>query len=212
LFKNSKGSDIMTYRITSRFLEQESFRSRPHTGIDLAMPEGTPIHSIKDGIVHLADYGSRNAGKTIFVQWEDGKTAVYGHLSKFAVKESQHVNAGDLIGYSGNTGHSTGAHLHFGLKEDGHFIDPSPYVDLIQNMNNPSFITKAHHISDTVTLNGTQFIQMLSDTLSSIRFQFINIFVGEINNYSFFLQIVKQTFQFFACHASFLYDIIRCIF
>jgi hypothetical protein len=202
----------MTYRITSRFLEQESFRLRPHTGYDFAMPEGTPIRSIKDGIVHLADYGNQNAGKTIFVQWEDGKTAIYGHLSKFAVKEGQYVKAGDLIGYSGNTGHSTGAHLHFGLKEGDRFIDPTPYIDLIQNMNNPSFIAKAHHISDTVTLNGTQFIQMLSDTLSSIKFQLIHIFIGEVNYNSFFLQIMKQTLQFFTSHACFLYDVIRYIF
>lgn len=106
----------MTYRITSRFLEKEPFRSHPHTGYDFAMPEGTPIRSITDGIIHLVDYGNKNTGKTIFVQWGDGKTAIYGHLSKFAVKEGQHVKARDLLGYSGNTGHSTGAHLHFGLK------------------------------------------------------------------------------------------------
>lgn len=202
----------MTYEITSRFLEQEPFRTRPHMGIDFKMDIGTPIRSIKDGIVHLADYGNKNAGKTIFVHWEDGKTAIYGHLSRFAVKEGQYVKAGDLIGYSGNTGHSTGTHLHFAIKEGGRFIDLSPYIDLIQNMNNPSFLAKIQHASDTVTLNGTQFIQMISDTLSSIKFQFINIFVREIDYYSFFLQIMKQSFQFFACHASFLYNIFWRIF
>lgn len=203
----------MTYRITSRFLEKESFRTRPHTGIDFAMPENTPLRSIKDGIVErVVDFGSSNIGKGVFIKWQDGKVAIYGHLSKITVKQGDNVKAGDLIGYSGNTGHSTGAHLHFAVKEGGRFIDPSPYIDLIQNMNNPSFITKTHHMSDTVTLNGTQFIQMISDTLSSIKFQFINIFVREIDYYSFFLQIVKQSFQFLACHASLLYDIFWRIF
>lgn len=202
----------MKYKITSRFLEQESFRIRPHTGIDFAMPEGTPIRSIKDGIVHLADYGNFNSGKTVFVKWSDGKTAIYGHLSNFSVKDGQYVKAGDLLGYSGNTGHSTGAHLHFGIKEGGRFIDPSPYIDLIQNMNNPTFIVKSHRIADTVTLNGLEFVKILSETLSSIKFQFINIFVGNIDNYSFFLKIIKQSFQFFACQASLFYNALWSIF
>ncbi|STO12843.1 Glycyl-glycine endopeptidase lytM precursor [[Flavobacterium] thermophilum] len=203
----------MTYRITSRFLEQEPFRTRPHTGIDFAMPENTPLRSIKDGIVErVVDFGSSNIGKGVFIKWQDGKTAIYGHLSQITVKQGDIVQAGDLIGYSGNTGHSTGAHLHFAVKEGGRFIDPSPYIDFIQNMNNPSFLAKMQHASDTVTLNGTQFIQMISDTLSSIKFQFIHIFVGEVNYYTLLLQIMKKSFQFLACHTSFLYDILWSIF
>ena len=202
----------MTYRITSRFLEKEPFRSHPHTGYDFAMPEGTPIRSIKNGIVHLADYGNQNAGKTIFVQWEDGKTAIYGHLSKFAVKEGQYVKAGDLIGYSGNTGRSTGAHLHFGVKIGDKYIDPSPYIDLIQNMNHPSFIVKMQHTSDTVTLNGLEFAKILSEILSSIKLQLINIFIRDVDYYTFFLQIMKQALQLLTAHSCFLYDTFWRIF
>lgn len=202
----------MKYKITSHFLEQEPFRSHPHTGIDFKMEIGTPIRTIKDGVIKLADYGNQNAGKTIFVQWDDGKIAIYGHLSRFAVKNGQYVKAGDIIGYSGNTGHSTGAHLHFALKEGGRYIDPSPYIEFIQNMNNPSFVLKLQHATDTITLNGTQFIQMISDALSSIKFQFINIFVGNIDNYTFFLKVVKQSFQFLTCHACLFYDAFWRIF
>jgi hypothetical protein len=203
----------VTYRISSHFLEKEPFRAHPHTGIDFVMPQGTPLRSIKDGIVErVVDFGSSNIGKGVFIKWQDSKTAIYGHLSKITVKQGDIVKAGDLIGYSGNTGHSTGAHLHFAIKEGGRFIDPSPYIDLIQNMNNPSFLAKMQHASDTVTLNGTQFIQMISDTLSSIKFQFIHIFVGEVNYYTFLLQIMKQSFQFLACHACLLYDIFWRIF
>ena len=203
----------MTYRISSHFLEKEPFRTHPHTGIDFVMPQNTPLRSIKDGIVErVVNFGSSNIGKGVFIKWQDGKTAIYGHLSQIAVKQGDIVKAGDLIGYSGNTGHSTGAHLHFAIKEGGRFIDPSPYIDLIQNMNNPSFLAKMQHASDTVTLNGTQFIQMISDTLSSIKFQFTNIFVREVDYYSLILQIVKKPFQFLACHTSFLYDILWRIF
>lgn len=157
----------MKYKITSRFLEQESFRNHPHRGIDLKMEIGEPLRSIQNGIIHVRDYGSQNAGKTILIEGEDGRTYIYGHLSKFNVKEGQTVHAGDLIGYSGNSGHSTGAHLHFGIKENGNFIDPSPYIDKIQNMNNPSQLVQMTHevadkVSDKISLSGMEFIKQFT--------------------------------------------------
>jgi murein DD-endopeptidase MepM/ murein hydrolase activator NlpD len=123
----------MAYKITSRFMQQESFRSSGHKGIDFYMEEGTPLRSIQDGYIsRIVDYGNQNVGKGIFVKWEDGKTAIYGHLSKFgSFKVGDKVNTGDLIGYSGHSGNvvgKTGYHLHFGLKsEDGQrFLDPIP--------------------------------------------------------------------------------------
>jgi hypothetical protein len=204
------------YPITSRFLQQESFRSKPHLGIDFKLENGTPLRSIQDGVVErVVDYGNVNLGKGVFVKWQDGKIAIYGHMKSIVVSEGDKVRVGDLLGYSGNTGHVVGKnggyHLHFALKENGQFIDPSPYIDAIQNMNNPSFFAKTQHISDTVTLNGTQFIQMLSDTFSSIKFQFINTFIREINNNPFFLQIMKQTLQLITGHSSLLYNIIWSI-
>jgi murein DD-endopeptidase MepM/ murein hydrolase activator NlpD len=114
------------YRITSKFSQQESFRLKPHSGIDFKMEIGEPIRSIKDGVVTIKDFGNVNIGKTVLVKWDDGRTAIYGHLNDFSVTNGQHVHAGDLLGHAGNTGFSTGSHLHFGLKENGHFIDPSP--------------------------------------------------------------------------------------
>jgi hypothetical protein len=130
------------YRITSRFGQHESFRTHGHTGIDFAMQKGEPIRSIKEGVVRIHDYGNVNAGKTVFVKWEDGKTAIYGHLNDFTVKNGQHVSPGDLLGHAGNTGFSTGNHLHFGLKssDNAEFLDPSPYIDQIQGMNLKSFV------------------------------------------------------------------------
>lgn len=128
----------MTWRITSRFGQQEDFRDKPHTGYDFAMEKGEPIYSIQKGTVRLVDYKTENVGKGVLVQWEDGKTAIYGHLSKFAesLKDGDTVERGQLIGYAGSTGHSTGNHLHFGLKNEyGEFIDGSPYIQDIQNMD-----------------------------------------------------------------------------
>lgn len=119
----------MKFVITSPFQAHESFRSSPHTGIDIRMEEGTPLSAIQDGIIKIMDYGDANAGKTIFLEMEDGTTAIYGHLSEFIVNSGDKVQAGDLIGYSGNTGFSTGEHLHFAIKEGGTFVDPSNYID-----------------------------------------------------------------------------------
>jgi hypothetical protein len=180
----------MKYRITSKFKEMENFRDHQHLGIDFAMPDGTPMRSIQNGIIErIVDYGNFNAGKTIFVKWEDGKVAIYGHLSKFkdGLNVGDEVQTGDLIGYSGHSGHvvsssgGNGAHLHFGLKDtSGQFIDPSPYIDLIQNMNTPGYLvnkveTIQHSVQQGMQLN--DFMQMNSGVLNKIveylQFEFI---------------------------------------
>ncbi len=120
----------MIVRITSRFGEISSVHPKPHTGIDIALPEGTPLKSITEGVVQrVVDYGSENIGKGVIVQLADGKTAIYGHLSDIKVKAGQIVKEGDLLGLSGNTGRSTGPHLHFGVKENGQFIDPTKFIE-----------------------------------------------------------------------------------
>lgn len=120
----------MIVRITSKFGEVSKIHPTPHTGVDLALPEGNPLHSIGEAVVErVVDYGSQNIGKGVILRLTDGKQAIYGHMSKVNVKEGQSINEGDLIGLSGNTGHSTGPHLHFGLKDNGEFIDPTPLVE-----------------------------------------------------------------------------------
>lgn len=187
------------YKITSKFLQQEGFRSSSHKGIDFSMPNGTPLKSIRDGICHIRDYGNTNAGKTALVEWEDGKTAVYGHLSDFAVKEGQRVSAGELIGYSGNSGFVQGAnggyHLHFGLKENGQFIDPSPYVSDIQNMNSTGEILK--QVADT-KINFVDYFQqhmdLIGNQLIDLKANFINFLI--LSDYSPFIQLLKNIVQF----------------
>jgi hypothetical protein len=123
------------YHISSKFKGTESFRSAAHNGIDIPLPKGTTLKAIQEGSIRIKDYGNVNAGKTVFIDGADGKTYIYGHLSEFKVKDGQHVEVGDTLGLSGNTGYVVGEnggyHLHFGLKENGHFIDPTPLAEKV---------------------------------------------------------------------------------
>jgi murein DD-endopeptidase MepM/ murein hydrolase activator NlpD len=126
---------MVKYTITSRYHAHENFRDHVHNGIDFAMPEGTPLRAIVSGKIKTENYGEVNAGKTVFIEGDDGKTYIFGHLHDFAVRNGQRVNVGDLLGHSGHSGRSFGDHLHFGVKENGHFIDPEPFTPLVQKMD-----------------------------------------------------------------------------
>jgi hypothetical protein len=191
-------------------MQQESFRSSGHKGIDFYMPEGTPLRSIQDGYISkIVDYGNQNVGKGVFVKWEDGKTAIYGHLSKFgSFKEGDKVHTGDLIGYSGHSGNvvgKTGNHLHFGLKENGHFIDPSPYIDNIQNMNT----TIVQHVPDVIPtkINFFDYMQSHMNAISDLKMHLIHLPYD-----SLLIQISKHLFQFLSTHTSTLNHIIWSLF
>lgn len=123
----------MIVRITSKFGEVSSIHKTPHTGIDIGLNEGTPLRSVYDGVIKQVYDGSANIGKGVKIQFEDGTEGIYGHLSDVKVKEGEMVQDGQIIGLSGNTGRSTGGHLHFSLKKDGEFIDPSSVVDKTVN-------------------------------------------------------------------------------
>lgn len=111
----------------------EAIRSgRPHNGIDIATPVGTKLRSIVDGVVdRVVDYGNKNLGKGVIIRTEDGTRHIYGHLSEVKVKIGEKVNEGTIIALSGDTGHSTGPHLHFGVWKDGEFRDPSVVIEKV---------------------------------------------------------------------------------
>lgn len=121
----------MKFRLSSEFGAFEEIREgRAHNGIDLAMPEGTELRSIADAVVErVVDYGGENIGKGVILRLEDGTNAIYGHMSDVSVKVGDVLKVGDTIGLSGNTGHSSGAHLHFALNKDGDWLDPTPIAD-----------------------------------------------------------------------------------
>ncbi|MBX0320166.1 M23 family metallopeptidase [Shouchella clausii] len=123
------------WKVTSRYKEFEEFRSHPHTGIDLAIEKGHPLKSIADGKVSLIESGSEGIGKGVVITNEKGIQFIYGHLDQFSVESGDQIARGELIGYSGDSGFATGPHLHFGAKVNGQFIDPTPYLDDIQQMD-----------------------------------------------------------------------------
>jgi len=100
--------------------------ARAHLGVDYAAPVGTPVWAAASGVIsHRGPAGG--AGNLVMIRHDGGYETAYMHLSKFAgdMKVGQRVSAKTVIGYVGTTGLSTGPHLHFGVKKDGAYIDPS---------------------------------------------------------------------------------------
>ena len=100
---------------------------RGHKGIDMAAPTGTPIYATADGLVSKAEYYS-SYGNFIAIGHGGELETRYAHLSRIAVASGQRVRKGDLIGYVGSTGRSTGPHLHYEVRVAGQAVDPSPYM------------------------------------------------------------------------------------
>jgi murein DD-endopeptidase MepM/ murein hydrolase activator NlpD len=94
-----------------------------HPGIDISTEKGQPVYATADGTVDSAAY-SGDYGNLIVIRHGFGLMTRYGHLSAFAVKAGQSVTRGDVIGYVGSTGRSTGAHLHYEILANGNLINP----------------------------------------------------------------------------------------
>ena len=96
---------------------------RQHSGVDLAAPYGSPIYATGAGVVGTAGW-SGGLGLTVAIAHGGGVQTRYGHMSRLAVAPGQQVSAGDVIGYVGSTGESTGPHVHYEVRVDGRAIDP----------------------------------------------------------------------------------------
>jgi murein DD-endopeptidase MepM/ murein hydrolase activator NlpD len=94
-----------------------------HQGLDISTEKGSPVFATADGSVETAAY-SGDYGNLIVLKHASGLTTRYGHLSSYAVKPGQTVKRGDVIGYVGSTGRSTGAHLHYEILANGKLINP----------------------------------------------------------------------------------------
>ena len=105
-----------SYPITQRFGETIT-DSTGHKGIDYACPEGTPVLASESGNVVYAGYDNTGYGYMVKIKHADGNTTLYAHLSKIVVYVGQKVERSQVIGYSGNTGNSTGPHLHFEARD-----------------------------------------------------------------------------------------------
>ena len=123
-------------KITSEF----GYRKSPvkgattnHSGIDIALPEGTAVKAIEKGFVIAANGGMRGYGNGVFIDHGiiNGKHIVseYGHLSTFLVKYGDKVKQGQVIAKSGNTGISSGPHLHITIRENNIPVNPKKYIN-----------------------------------------------------------------------------------
>lgn len=114
--------------LTSQYGYRRRFR-RMHKGVDLKVQIGDTIRAAFDGKVRLTNFERRGYGYYVIVRHENGLETVYGHLSGFLVKPDQYVKAGDPIALGGNTGRSTGPHLHFETRFMGYPINPMAIFD-----------------------------------------------------------------------------------
>ncbi len=116
--------------ITSKFGGRQSpggIGSTNHKGVDIGTPSGTPVLAAKAGKVSWASWNG-GYGNCVIVSHGRGNSTLYGHLSSYNVKVGDMVSQGQVIAYSGNTGNSTGPHLHFGVMENDAWVDPLNYL------------------------------------------------------------------------------------
>jgi len=98
-----------------------------HPGVDMNASYGEPIYACRAGTVVIAA-PQGGYGNAVVIDHGGGMATLYGHQSRLAVSEGQQVSAGDVIGYAGSTGYSTGPHLHFEVRMSGNPVDPAPYL------------------------------------------------------------------------------------
>ncbi len=101
--------------------------SEMHPGIDFTAPQGTPIYATANGIIRTAEFNAGGYGNCVVINHGFGYETLYGHMSKIACRSGQKVKRGDLIGYVGSTGKSTGPHVHYEVIKNGNKIDPINY-------------------------------------------------------------------------------------
>lgn len=117
-------------RLTSDYgTRSDPFRRgrRQHNGVDLAGPIGTPIYATADGIVSKASWFG-GYGNYIAIEHGGSMQTRYGHMSRLNVTEHQRVKKGEIIGYMGSTGRSTGSHLHYEVRINGKAVNPIPFM------------------------------------------------------------------------------------
>ena len=100
-----------------------------HNGVDLAAAQGTPIYATKSGTVTTATYNYAY-GYYVVINHLDGFSSLYGHMTHYTVSEGEYVQRGEIIGYVGSTGYSTGPHLHFTVYYNGSTVNPMSYIRL----------------------------------------------------------------------------------
>ena len=122
---------VSGYTLTSPFgmrVHPVTGVNKMHNGIDMACAQGTPIYATRAGTVTTASYQAGGAGYYVSINHLDGFSSIYMHMTHYVVSAGQSVSQGQLIGYVGSTGISTGPHLHFGISYAGSYVNPLAYL------------------------------------------------------------------------------------
>ena len=102
-----------------------------HKGVDINASVGAPIVAADGGTVLVSGNDPEGYGIYVSIYHGGGRSTLYAHMSSSAVVKDQVVSQGQVIGYAGSSGNSTGPHLHLEMKKNGEFIDPLPYIDYL---------------------------------------------------------------------------------
>ncbi len=129
------GKPLKYRRVSSKFgyrIHPVTKRKDFHAGLDLSANYGTPIYAPANGVVEYA-HNKGAYGRFLLIAHAYGFKTAYGHLSKYAVKSGQYVTKGQLIGYVGNSGRSTGPHLHYEIRYLNKWVDPEIFIEWNSN-------------------------------------------------------------------------------
>jgi murein DD-endopeptidase MepM/ murein hydrolase activator NlpD len=160
-------------QITSDFgLRRLGRKLKFHYGIDLKLQTGDPVYAMFDGIVRIAKYSS-SYGYVVVLRHYNGLETIYAHFSKLLVVPGMAIRAGEPIGLGGNTGRSTGAHLHFEVRYKGVAFNPALIIDWENNtLKSDTFIVEASvfsHMVQVRKVNAAKYHKVKSgETLGSI--------------------------------------------
>jgi hypothetical protein len=121
-----KYRDHITWGYNKEAIHPITRKQTVHQGIDVAAPTGTPVFATADGVVKLAENES-GWGNLVILEHGGGSTTFYAHLDEINVKAGSAVGKGDVIGRVGNTGQSTGSHLHYEVRKNGEHLDPANF-------------------------------------------------------------------------------------
>lgn len=132
-------------RVTSKYGPR---RRRIHQGTDIDLETGDPIYATFDGRVRHTTYIARGYGNLIIIRHDNGLETFYAHLSETNVKPGDWVTAGQVIGKGGNTGRSTGSHLHYEIRYKGHTFDPERLINFTTgDLRRETFLLKRTYFS-----------------------------------------------------------------
>ncbi|EPZ52628.1 M23 family metallopeptidase [Alicyclobacillus acidoterrestris] len=151
------------WKVTADYGAIDTAHKTPHIGVDLAAPEDSPVHAFSGGVVdHISHEGPKGFGNAVWIREPDGYRIVYGHLDKVKAYAGERIHKDDVIGLSGNTGESTGPHLHVGvMAPDGKWVNPDDYFspwhnwlhlssNRIKNEESDIVIGRIEHIIESV--------------------------------------------------------------